>query len=1246
MVETRRQKRDSKSIEGMEEENNKERAKPSENTNVNSRLMKLEVMKNTIRISNSNQKNNDDICDDDRKVKVKSTLSNFKCGGEHSYKIWTNEEYKMIDEFIKICPVKNGKLQYKEVKDKFLELMKNMNNRTASRVQSEIRSRFTNKDRKIPNYVLERRDQLLEKIVENDQKSGETRNNIKKSDEKKMVEIDKNPVVSEGNKENQTFTFKKSKMRRKFDNMNIEERFTYFCNLKRLPKVRRFDPKRPWIPVKEIDLCLMKKIDPLLISMKSNLSEKGWKSIQKKAKMYFKAALLTMKTFDHTIEDMDGFKVKKSVKLKKSLKRQKKLLSKLNRDKKSNNESAKIRNMMKNNHIKNMKELIDFQSSICTTLEQKLHEHEVKEQNAKIRYMFNKHPSLKVLSKYKRKKVPIPVNEAVQFFSKIHEKDVNKKMPMFKEWLETIPKHEVEEDIFDSELLSECIKWSKGWKSVGPDNVQAIIYKITESGKAYIKLWIQRVLSSNLPILKTDVTGCGFMIPKKCPDDVDCNNYRVIVAANGDYKLLRAYLYRYVMEKSKSILDKYQYAGIKNIWGTADCMIRNQHIQQNLSIKEDGPKYQWYCDIKKAFDTCSGSAIRLLINNLPLSNQYKKVLMNCLEYQSVQLVNCLKPNINGKIKNTYKLHSGIQQGDSLSPLIFELLMCSTMYHIKKVSTCETPVIAFMDDMKGFSPTIDEMNKQIEVTKAACREMNLELSIQKCGWNKIGGKLNNEDESKIDEIEYPLIRNCYKYLGVEEDCDNVNNQNTMKKIENKIEEKLVLILSSCLNTNQIIKAINTIIIPAYGYILMQSSGKNLKQLLEMAERMDQIIRTHMTIPYNSDSENRLRNKNSSLARLYMNKKTYGLNLMQIKVQVWKELMKKFVHLVFTDSLKDCFQGFYESYKKGIDNIVGNFLKMCDLLEIKKCKIEENKIVVDGKVLDNEGDARKWFNEKIDLNINDELLYRWKQYMSYSKSMTEFKLQLPWMMKVPFSQGKTRKILEIQQENVPLLTHCKNNPNSPCVWCNGKSFDTALHITSQCKSQMALNCYRDRHDEVLKTIANNVRLCLGAKPLNMEALRNSFDEEIKGWKIQIDKMLPYDLVHRKPDLIIYNNKYMYIWELGITANRNRDRVKKTKYTKYCVNSTINVDELNYDKVSVAGNLLQVLKKEHPNKKIIYKTIVVGPTGELDSEFESEIYIPEIFNNKRKVEKLKYNVSVAAVSQTEYLVRKYQACKTNTL
>uniref|UniRef100_A0A0K0E086 Reverse transcriptase domain-containing protein n=1 Tax=Strongyloides stercoralis TaxID=6248 RepID=A0A0K0E086_STRER len=1122
-----------------------------------------------------------------------------------------------------------------------------MKNRTAARVQSEIRSRFTNKDRKIPNYVLERREELLEKVIDNSQTYNDSKNNAKEGNNIEMNETVENYNNDKENNEKQYIIFKKTRMRRKFDNMNIEERFMYFCNLKLLPKVRRFDPKRPWIPIKEIDMYLSTKLEPLMISMNSNLSEKGWKNTQKKAKLYFKAALLTMKTYDHTLEDMDGFKIKKSIKLGKLLKRQKKLLIRLGNENKNNDECAKIRNIMKKHHIKSMKELRDFQSNVCTSLEQKLHEHQIKEESAKTRYLFNKRPSLKVLCKTKKKKVPIPVNEAVQFFSKLHEQDVNKKMPMFKEWLKFIPKDEVKEDKFNLDLLNECIKWSKGWKSVGPDNVQAIIYKITNSGKNYIKLWIQKVLSSNLPILKTDVTGCGFMIPKKKPNDKDCNNYRVIVAANGDYKLLRAYLYRYVMEKSKNILDKHQYAGIKNIWGTTDCMIRNQHIQQNLAIKENGPKYQWYYDIKKAFDTCSGNAIKLLINHLSISNTYKKVLLKCLEYQSVQLVNCMKPNNKGKIKNTYKLHTGIQQGDSLSPLIFELLMCSTMYHIKKISTCDTPVLAFMDDLKGFAPTIDEMNKQIEVTKTVCKEMNLELSIQKCGWNKIGRKtLTKTEESKIEEIEYPLIRNYYKYLGIEEDYNGINNQYTMKKVENKIEEKLVMILASSLNTSQIIKAINTIIIPAYGYILIQNNNKNLKQLLEIAERMDQIIRTHMTVSYNKDSENRLRNKNSSLARLYMKKNTYGLNLMQVKVQVWKEIMKKFVHLTFTESLKDCFQGFYEMYKKGNDNLVGNFLKLCELLKIKKCNVEENKIIVDGKTLDNELMARKWFNEKIERNINDELLNKWKLYMSYAKSMTEFKLQLPWMDKVPFSQGRTRKILEIQQENVPLLTHCKNNPNSPCVWCKEQSFDTALHVTSQCKSQMALNCYRERHDEVLKTIANNIRLCLGARPLNLEDLRKSFDEDVKGWKIHFDKMLPFDLTHRKPDLIIYNKEYMYIWELGITGNRNRDRVKKTKYTKYCINSSINVDELNYDKVNVGKNLLQEIKKKYPNKKIIYKSIIVGPTGELDNDFESEITIPEIFNNKRKIEKLKYNVSVAAVSQTEYLVRKYQACKTNNL
>uniref|UniRef100_A0A0N5CGX7 SANT domain-containing protein n=1 Tax=Strongyloides papillosus TaxID=174720 RepID=A0A0N5CGX7_STREA len=99
------------------------------------------------RNTNSDKKRTEPLKNEGSNVTI---MKEFDGKDDRIWKKWTEEEKRLLQEFTKICPVKNGRFQYKQVAKEFNILMSKMNGRSAARVQSEIKE-ISN--RHMPKYA-------------------------------------------------------------------------------------------------------------------------------------------------------------------------------------------------------------------------------------------------------------------------------------------------------------------------------------------------------------------------------------------------------------------------------------------------------------------------------------------------------------------------------------------------------------------------------------------------------------------------------------------------------------------------------------------------------------------------------------------------------------------------------------------------------------------------------------------------------------------------------------------------------------------------------------------------------------------------------------------------------------------------------------------------------------------------------------------------------------------------------------
>ena len=294
--------------------------------------------------------------------------------------------------------------------------------------------------------------------------------------------------------------------------------------------------------------------------------------------------------------------------------------------------------------------------------------------------------------------------ESVRFWSGIWDQPVthNEEAQWLKKVEEQMRGGRKQEDIrITTEKLKQQIRKMKNWKAPGPDGLQGYWIKGFTTCHERIATALQLCLEINeTPEWLT--SGRTALIMKDKEKGNDVTNYRPITCLPLMWKLFTGVLSNELYDhlERERILPDEQKGCRRKSRGTKDQLLIDKMILRNCKRRLTGLGMAWI-DYKKAYDMVPHSWLKKCMNIFGVADNMQKVLTNSMERWKTELTS------GGEKLGTVRIRRGIFQGDSLSPLLFVLVLIPMSLVLRDVKAGynlgerrgKVNHLLFMDDLK-------------------------------------------------------------------------------------------------------------------------------------------------------------------------------------------------------------------------------------------------------------------------------------------------------------------------------------------------------------------------------------------------------------------------------------------------------------------------------------------------------------------------------------------------------------------
>ena len=309
-----------------------------------------------------------------------------------------------------------------------------------------------------------------------------------------------------------------------------------------------------------------------------------------------------------------------------------------------------------------------------------------------------------------------------------------------------------------AEEITKEIKCLKNRKAPGPDNIS----------NEMIKYGGPDLTSRLTDLFQTILKKCR--IPEKWKESIiipiykkgckaDPENYRGISLLNTTLKLFT----RVILSKLLTYVQpKEEQQGFRKNRSTTDAIFIMRQIVEK-SIEFNNPAFLCFVDLKKAFD-------RVRLDDVEDCLREREVPEHL-----VRMIRELNSGTTARIKSTHQLSkpitltNGIRQGDSLSPMLFNLVMDKIIANLPqelgyKMGRFLIHIMCYADDAVLIADS--EENLQILMTKfdEMAEKLNMEISLNKSKCLVVS-KRNIKCEIRIKNTLLDQV-STFNYLGVE------------------------------------------------------------------------------------------------------------------------------------------------------------------------------------------------------------------------------------------------------------------------------------------------------------------------------------------------------------------------------------------------------------------------------------------------------------------------------------------------
>jgi hypothetical protein len=305
------------------------------------------------------------------------------------------------------------------------------------------------------------------------------------------------------------------------------------------------------------------------------------------------------------------------------------------------------------------------------------------------------------------------------------------------------------------------IKNLKNNKSPGEDGFQAELLK---KGGEDVTQWIWQVIKQ---IWVTEEFPEDWKTSLICPihkkgNKQDRNNYRGIALLNVAYKVFSNCILTRIKEKTEQTIGEYQ-GGFRPGKSTTDQIFIIRQLYQK-TWEFDREIHTLFVDFKKAYD----SIHRESLINILKEFDFPQKLVNLVSISIMETV--VKIKVGNVKSDPVTVKSGLRQGDSISPILFNLVLEKVIREMKiepqkgiKLRNSTIPLLAYADDIILMDESQDGVKRLCGRLNDAAQKVGLQINEQKTEYMIIGRQNWMDQVLEVDHFKFKRV-NSFKYLG--------------------------------------------------------------------------------------------------------------------------------------------------------------------------------------------------------------------------------------------------------------------------------------------------------------------------------------------------------------------------------------------------------------------------------------------------------------------------------------------------
>ena len=278
-----------------------------------------------------------------------------------------------------------------------------------------------------------------------------------------------------------------------------------------------------------------------------------------------------------------------------------------------------------------------------------------------------------------------------------------------------------------------------------------------------------------------------------------------------------------------------------------------------------------WVDYRKAYDMVPHPWIMKVMNLSKVAGNLERFFKNGMSAWQTNLT------CNGESLGSVDIKRGIFQGDSLSPLLFVMVMMPLSILLRKEkfgyqfdSFTTINHLFFMDDLKLYGKNERELRELMRIVSMYSKDIGMEFGFEKCAMLSIKSGVKTKSEG----IEVPsgeMIREVgeegYKYLGVLQEC-KVKNKQMKEIVREEYLKRVKAVARSKLYARNLITAIKV-----WAVSVVRYSAGILDWTKQELSQMDVKTRKILTM-------NGIFHKKGNVDRLYLKRNEGGRGLMSV------------------------------------------------------------------------------------------------------------------------------------------------------------------------------------------------------------------------------------------------------------------------------------------------------------------------------------------------------------------------------